>query len=62
MLTAYDSQMARILDTAGVDVLLVGDSLGMVVLGYKDTKHVTMNDMIRHTEAVARGATEAHIV
>ncbi|TFH18610.1 IS110 family transposase, partial [Candidatus Bathyarchaeota archaeon] len=46
----------------GVDVLLVGDSLGMVVLGYKDTKHVTMNDMIRHTEAVARGATEAHIV
>ncbi len=62
MLTAYDSQMARILDNAGVDVILVGDSLGMVVLGYKDTKQVTMSDMIRHTEAVARGATEAHIV
>ena len=58
MLTAYDFQMARILDNAGVDVILVGDSLGMVVLGYKDTKQVTMSDMIRHTEAVARGATE----
>lgn len=61
-LTAYDSQMARIQDNAGVDVILVGDSLGMVVLGYNDTKQVTMNDMIRHTEAVARGIEKAHIV
>jgi len=62
MLTAYDSQMARIQNNAGVDMILVGDSLGMVVLGYKDTKQVTMNDMIRHTEAVARGVERAHIV
>ncbi len=62
MLTAYDYQMAKILDDAGVDIILVGDSLGMVVLGYKDTKNVTMADMIRHTEAVARGARTAVIV
>jgi 3-methyl-2-oxobutanoate hydroxymethyltransferase len=62
MLTAYDYQMAKILDNTGVDLILVGDSLGMVVLGYKDTKKVTMGDMIRHTRAVARGAKFTPIV
>ena len=62
VLTAYDAQMARIQDNAGVDVVLVGDSLGMVVLGYDNTRHVTMNDMIRHTGAVSRGVEKAHIV
>ena len=62
MLTAYDYQMARILDEAGIDLILVGDSLGMVVLGYENTKQVTMEDMIRHTQAVARGASSALIV
>jgi 3-methyl-2-oxobutanoate hydroxymethyltransferase len=62
MLTAYDYQMAKILDSVGVDMILVGDSLGMVVLGYEGTKQVTMADMIRHTEAVARGAKSAIIV
>ncbi len=62
MLTAYDAQIGQMLDTAGIDVVLVGDSLGMVVLGYSDTKHVTMYDMIRHTGAVARGVKQAHIV
>lgn len=62
MLTAYDYQMAKILDDAGVDIILVGDSLGMVVLGHENTKSVTMADMIRHTEAVARGAMSALIV
>ena len=62
MLTAYDYQMAKILDAAGVDVILVGDSLGMVVLGYSDTKSVTMEDMVRHTGAVARGTKSALVV
>jgi len=62
MLTAYDYQMAKILDTAGLDIILVGDSLGMVVLGYEGTRQVTMADMIRHTEAVTRGAKSAIIV
>lgn len=62
MLTAYDYQMAKILDMAGLDMILVGDSLGMVVLGYEGTRQVTMADMIRHTEAVARGAESAIIV
>ena len=62
VLTAYDAQMARIQDNAGVDVVLVGDSLGMVVLGYDNTRHVTMNDMIRHTGAVSRGVEKTHIV
>ena len=62
MLTAYDAQTAKIMDAAGIDMILVGDSLGMVVLGYKDTKQVTMGDMIRHVEAVARGAPHTHIV
>ena len=55
MLTAYDYPIASMLDEAGVDMILVGDSLGMVVLGYKDTLSVTMDDMIRHSQAVRRG-------
>ena len=61
-LTAYDYPTARLLDESGVDVLLVGDSLGMVVLGYENTLAVTMEDMIHHTRAVARGAERAMVV
>ena len=56
MLTAYDYTTARLLDEAGVNTILVGDSLGNVVLGYEDTISVTMEDMIHHSAAVARGA------
>ena len=62
MLTAYDYSMARLLDAAGIDSVLVGDSLGMVCLGYKDTLHVTMEDMIHHTRAVSRGVEQALLV
>jgi len=62
MLTAYDYAMASVLDDVGVDVLLVGDSLGMVVLGYDSTLPVTMNDMLHHTRAVSRGAKKAMVV
>jgi 3-methyl-2-oxobutanoate hydroxymethyltransferase len=62
MLTAYDATMAGLLDRAGVDVLLVGDSLGMVILGGDDTLEVTMDDMVRHTRAVRRGAKRALIL
>lgn len=62
MLTAYDASIARLLDAAGLDVLLVGDSLGMPVLGYNTTLNVTMEDMVRHTGAVCRGASRALIV
>ncbi len=62
MMTAYDAAFARIAEAAGIDVLLVGDSLGMVVLGYGDTAHVELADIIRHTGAVARGTERAHIV
>ncbi|MGD0160531.1 MAG: 3-methyl-2-oxobutanoate hydroxymethyltransferase [Candidatus Bathyarchaeia archaeon] len=62
MLTAYDFQMARILDEAGIDLILVGDSSGMVVQGYKDTKTVTMTDMMFHVRAVARGAASTPII
>ncbi|OFX17713.1 MAG: 3-methyl-2-oxobutanoate hydroxymethyltransferase [Armatimonadetes bacterium RBG_16_58_9] len=61
-LTAYDYPWARLLDEAGIDVILVGDSLGMVVLGCENPLQVTMDDMIRHTAAVARGAKRAFIV
>ena len=59
MLTAYDYSTAKIMDESGIDMILVGDSLGMVVLGYEDTLSVTMEDMIHHTAAVARGAKNA---
>jgi 3-methyl-2-oxobutanoate hydroxymethyltransferase len=58
-LTAYDYPGARLLEECGVDVLLVGDSLGMVVLGYPDTTHVTMEEMLHHTRAVVRGSRDA---
>ncbi len=61
-LTAYDYATARLLDEAGVDLLLVGDSLGMVVLGYPDTTHVTLDHMIHHTSAVARGTQNALVL
>ncbi len=62
MLTAYDYSMAKLIDEAGINMILVGDSLGMVMLGYEDTISVTMEDMIHHTRAVARGTSNALIV
>ena len=62
MLTAYDYPSARILDEAGVPIILVGDSLGMVVLGYDSTVPVTMEEMIHHARAVVRGTQRAHVV
>lgn len=62
MLTAYDYSTAKLIDDAGVEMILVGDSLGTVMLGYEDTIPVTMEDMIRHTAAVSRGAKNAVIV
>jgi 3-methyl-2-oxobutanoate hydroxymethyltransferase len=61
MLTAYDCFTAKFMDEAGIDIILVGDSLGMVVLGYENTLSVTVDDMLRHTGAVARGAKNALI-
>jgi 3-methyl-2-oxobutanoate hydroxymethyltransferase len=61
-LTAYDYPSARLLDEAGIDILLVGDSLGMVVLGFPDTTHVTMAHMLHHIAAVARSEPKALIV
>jgi 3-methyl-2-oxobutanoate hydroxymethyltransferase len=61
-LTAYDYPMARLLDESGVDIILVGDSLGMVVLGYPDTTSVTVDDIVHHTQAVARGVQRALLV
>lgn len=62
MLTAYDYAMAKLLDSAEIDMLLVGDSLGNVVLGYDSTLPVTMEDMIHHGKAVCRGAKRAMVV
>ncbi|CAN5170064.1 3-methyl-2-oxobutanoate hydroxymethyltransferase [soil metagenome] len=62
MLTAYDYLTARVLDEAGVPVLLVGDSLGMVMLGYDSTLPVTVDEMLHHTRAVSRGARRAVVV
>lgn len=61
-LTAYDYPTARLLDEAGLDVILVGDSLGMVVLGYEDTTEVTLDAMVHHTRAVARGVKKSLLV
>jgi 3-methyl-2-oxobutanoate hydroxymethyltransferase len=61
-LTAYDYPTARLLDETGLDLILVGDSLGMVVLGHPDTTSVTLDDMVRHTGAVARGAKHTLVV
>jgi 3-methyl-2-oxobutanoate hydroxymethyltransferase len=58
-LTAYDYPTAKILDEAGIDLILVGDSLGMTVLGFPDTTHVRLEDMVYHTRAVARGTSSA---
>jgi 3-methyl-2-oxobutanoate hydroxymethyltransferase len=62
MVTAYDYPTARMLDDAGIDAVLVGDSVGNVVLGYRDTLSVTMDEMIHHTRAVARGVKHALMV
>jgi 3-methyl-2-oxobutanoate hydroxymethyltransferase len=61
-LTAYDYPMARLLDESGIDIILVGDSVGMVVLGHSDTTSVTMQDMIHHCRAAARGTKNALLV
>lgn len=62
MLTAYDYSTAKLMDETGINMLLVGDSLGMVMLGYEDTLSVTMEDMIHHTKAVSRGTKNAMVV
>lgn len=62
MLTAYDYSTAKLIDEAGINSILVGDSLGNVILGYEDTLSVTMEDMIHHGAAVARGAKNALVV
>ena len=62
MITAYDFPSAKLADAAGSDIILVGDSLGMVILGYPDTLSVTVDDMLHHTRAAARGAARALIV
>lgn len=62
MLTAYDYSTAKLVDESGVESILVGDSLGMVCLGYEDTLSVTMEDMIHHSAAVARGAKKAMVI
>src|SRR5438067_1302911 len=61
-LTAYDYPTARLLDESGIDIILVGDSVGMVVLGYPDTTQVTLGEIVHHTRAVARGVKRATLV
>src|SRR5213078_4105225 len=61
-LTAYDYPTGRLLDESGIDIILVGDSVGMVVLGYEDTTQVTLAEMVHHTRAVARGVKRALLV
>jgi 3-methyl-2-oxobutanoate hydroxymethyltransferase len=62
MLTAYDYSTAKIIDEAGIPLILVGDSLGMVVLGYESTIPVTMEEMLHHTKAVVRGTRQAMVI
>lgn len=62
MITAYDYSMAKLADSCDIDGILVGDSLGMVCLGYKDTLSVTMEDMVHHTKAVSRGVQNALLI
>jgi 3-methyl-2-oxobutanoate hydroxymethyltransferase len=62
MVTCYDATFARLVDEANVDVILIGDSLGMVVQGHENTLPVTLDEMIYHCRAVARGAQRAHLV
>ena len=62
MITAYSFPQAQCVDEAGIDIILVGDSLGMVELGYKDTVPVTMDEMLNHTKAVMRGVRHSHVV
>jgi len=62
MLTAYDCPTARMVDEAGIDAILVGDSLGNVILGYRDTLAVTMDEIVHHTKAVARGTKHALVI
>src|SRR5437762_11638140 len=61
-LTAYDYPTARLLDESGIDIIMVGDSIGMVVLGYPDTTRVTLDEMLSHTRAAPRGVEEALLV
>ncbi|WP_413380565.1 3-methyl-2-oxobutanoate hydroxymethyltransferase [Alkalihalobacillus sp. 1P02AB] len=62
MMTAYDAPAAKLVEQAGIDMILVGDSLGMVVLGYDSTVPVTLDDMVMHTKAVKRGAKDTFVV
>jgi len=62
MITCYDYPSARLLEVAGVDILFIGDTLGMTVLGYDSTIPVTMDEMLHHTKAVVRGSTNAHVL
>ncbi len=62
MLTCYDYSMAKLMDDSGIEILLIGDSLGQVMLGYSDTLSVTMEDMIHHTKAVSRGVTSSFVL